>query len=276
MIYYIRFDGIYIADINQKEIIPRLLTKHIGSKIFSRTLKIPKDKNCLLLNRAGSAIRIIEMLPNFEIGDKEFELEETRGIINDFHPISIFLELEDKKIFQSDQIGLVRNTGKLSTYSYNLEEETGKIVASAMIPLMEKRAEQPYTLLVSSKGNYFIVHTITNTWTASRLIIYEYDGTSRFEHMNEIDMFEEQLDFMHSMVEIGYHDGGSYSFVGVTFDSERPLLLTFSFNQGMNSFDEVVSLRKFFMGNCPYRLLNTGDEIVTSDKDGKVAKIRYK
>lgn len=275
LIYYIRLEGLYILDITKNELKTEMLLEHIGSNKFSRTIKVSEEEDCILLNRANSAIRIIDVKPDGTHGSIDFELEESKGLINDFQPLTVFLKLENGKVIKDSQIGVIRNNGKLSGYSYDLKSQTGKMVASTIIPLIEERSEQPYTLLTCAKGNLFFIHTVTNTWVASRILVYRYDAVSQFEYLNEIDMLDEGLSYLNSMVGIGYHEDGSFSFCGVTFDPVQPLIMTFNFHMGMNSLDEVTKLRKFFFGDSPFRLVKLGDEIITSDKEGKVAKIRY-
>lgn len=275
LIYYVRFDGIYLIDITKENFTPSFITKHVGGPIFSRTIKISQNEDCVLLTRAKSAVRIIDINEDGTPGTIDFELEESKGVIRDFFEFNIFLKLKNNTVIREPQIGIIRDTGKMSAYSYNLKEQNGKVITTTMIPLLVERSETPYTLLVCKKGNLFIVHTVTNIWSASKIIVYRYDGLSQFEYMNEVDLFEEGLAYFHIMKEIGYHDDGSYTFMSVTFDTIQPVVLTFNYHMGMNSVEEVTRLRKFFYGNSPYKMIRLGEEFVTSDKDGKIVKISY-
>lgn len=256
---------------------PKEVTKHVAGHLFSRTIRISDNQKCILLNKGKGSIRIINIdRTTGGIGDIDFDIEDGEGLINDFKPSTMFFKLSDGKVVKQRQVAVLRRNGLLETYSYDLEEKSSELKASALIDLEDTTSEQPYTLLVSKRTNVFIVHTVTNNWSSSRLLVYNFDGSTKLECLTELDLNDDGISYFISMVEVGQHEDGSFTFCCLTHDHEEPALLTFNYNLGMNCLEEVRSARKTFRANCPKRLVKFGDEFVTVGKDGKLIKINYK
>ena len=240
---------------DQDEEDPETLLDIEGSRFVGRTIRVdPEDPDWVFLNKEGKSILVY----NTDT-EEEYEIPKTHG--------SVIVQHE---VLPGNKLAYLKENGCLVIRKYSHDKNASKMVTETQLEELDDRDEKSVTFCACPNGRYFVVHTMDEEKTFSRLIVFELEKDGLVE-LDVLDLMDSEIKYMKALSFLKYY-GNSFVIIGVKWsENSKSCILGFVYKE--DELDQIdLGAQKTKLSNV-FRLEKVGQQLFGIDKGVKLFRI---